>query len=140
LEIVASYFDLPCIRPSIMSFRRNYNSIIETALAANVKPILFTYAFYQPINYSYQRFKNGELDYANTLFPTELYGNPNCIPNGIRGHNRVIREMAKKLGSSIIYLNFEAILNKKGENFIDICHLTFEGCGVLSQSLTEIIN
>jgi hypothetical protein len=138
-QIVEKYFDLPCIRPSIISFQRNYNALIESALQAKMKPILCTYAFYQPSNYSYDNFKNGQLDYASKLFPTELYGNPSCVPYSIEGHNKAIKRLAKKHYPKVLFIDFENILDKKRENFLDICHLTSGGCDILYNNVSKTI-
>jgi hypothetical protein len=137
-DLIDKYFNLPCIRPSIISFQRNLNSILEMAFNHGIQPVLCTYAFYQPDNYSYTSFMKGELDYTGKLFPTELYGPPSCIPYGIKGHNQVIRKTAKKHANRLKFLNFEKILTKTGDNFTDICHLSIDGCIQLQTALSGI--
>jgi hypothetical protein len=127
-EVIDQYFNKGCKYFTIKPFYNNINTIILNAINRNIKPVLFTYAFYQPKEYSLNKFYDSALDYNTNYFPTELYGDPKCIPSNIKEHNNQILKLNEIYGDDIVFQDFNSNLNKDCDNFMDICHLTNFGC------------
>lgn len=121
------------------SFRANYRAMIDLALANDIVPILSTYAFYHIPNYTRTAFEQGELDYADSVFVTELYGLPDNVEQGIERHNTVIRSLANKYKDNVIFFDFADSLHQSSNTFNDICHLTNQGCNQLITEVEKIL-
>jgi hypothetical protein len=122
------------------SFRANYIAMIDLAIANNIVPILSTYAFYHAPSYNRAAFEQGELDYADSVFVTELYGLPENVVQGIEQHNKVIRSLADKYKDNVIFFDFADSLHRSSNTFNDICHLTNQGCNQLIDKVEKLLS
>ena len=121
------------------TFLANYTAMIDLAIANDIVPIISTYAFYQAPNYSRVAFEQGKLDYADSVFVTELYGLPQNVAQGIITHNTVIRSLANTYKGNVIFFDFADSLNRSSNTFNDICHLTNQGCNQLIAEVEKIL-
>lgn len=122
------------------TFLANYTAMIDLAIANDIIPIISTYAFYQAPNYSRAAFEQGELDYADSVFVTELYGLPDNVVQGIERHNTVIRSLANQYKDNVIFFDFVDSLHRSSNTFNDICHLTNQGCNQLIDEVAKILS
>lgn len=120
-------------------FKKNLEEIKLLADKRGQKLILCTLAWYQPDNYSYENFINKKLDYAQSLFATELYGLPENVIKGINAHNAEVRKFTAQ-HPDVIFLDAENIIPKNGKYFDDICHFSDEGCVLFSNSVLSAIS
>ena len=114
--------------------------MIDLALANDIVPILSTYTFYHAPNYTRNAFEQGKLDYADSVFVTELYGLPDNVVQGIERHNTVIRSLADKYKDNVIFFDFADSLHRSSNTFNDICHLTNQGCNQLIDEVEKILS
>lgn len=120
------------------SFHRNLSLILnDVSNKADTKLILFTYAHYHPKNYSLKSFERKELDYAEQKWPTEIYGQPDNVVKAIRVHNEVISTF--KDHPNVIFCDFNSAIPNNATYFNDICHLTGNGCSIMSDTLAKLI-
>lgn len=111
-----------------VTFRRNYDRIIKLARRRNETVIIATYANNQPDDYDFKKFYNKQLPYYDEqLFPTELYGMPEHIQNGLNVHNNIIRSLANQ-NPDFPFIDIDFNVPNTKEYFNDVCHLTDKGC------------
>lgn len=121
------------------TFRNNYIAILELAIKKDEILILPTYSFYLDSQYTYDKFKNKELDYSQQIFPVELYGLPQNVKKGILKHNSIIVDLAKTYTSNTVFIDLESQIPKNKMYFDDICHLNSQGCLLFSQLVADAI-
>jgi len=121
------------------SFERNLRNIIELAKEKGEQLILSTYAHHQPDEYTLEKFVNKELGYVDHSWPTELYGEPAYIKQGIIAHNTVIREVQAEY-PDLHFIEFQQQLPQEGQYFFDICHLTPPACDKLGKEILTIMD
>jgi len=123
---------------STASFKRNLNYIYVMSKSKGEQFVMGTFAWHLPDDYSYDKFKNKELDYDQQLYPTELYGLAINVERGLIAHNKVIRELfSQEPAINIIAAN--EIIPKNGEHFDDVCHLNQLGCSILGSQLLDVV-
>lgn len=113
---------------SAETFRRNLEEIIGLAKERGHRALLMTFAHRIPDNYSREAFMNGELGYIESeeiAVPVELYGSEENVKKGLKIHNDIIRETARKHGT--YFIDQAEFLGKDNKAFIDVCHFTERG-------------
>jgi hypothetical protein len=138
-EIIEKYFNKECRYFTEISFYNNMKYIVDLGIERNIRPILFTYAYYQPKDYTIEKFFEGSLDYATNFFPTELYGDPICIPLIVEKHNNQIKNLQNHYLNNVLFLDFNEQIEKGEESFMDVCHLTKRGCDEMYESIVTIV-
>ena len=118
------------------SFSSHLEYIIQQSEANRV--LLGDYAWYLPDNYTHEAFKRQELDYAQQIFPTELYGMPENVVKGLKAHAEVIDALQKEY--DVISVDLEGVLEKSAIFFDDICHITIVGCEVLKTEIERALS
>jgi hypothetical protein len=119
-------------------FKATLEQIKTIADKRGQKLILSSFAWYQPSDYTYENFNAKKLDYSQSLFPTELYGEPEYVIKGVNIHNALIREFAAT-NPDIIFVDAEKFIPKEGKYFNDICHLSDAGCALFSDSILRVM-
>ncbi len=122
---------------SAKSFNNNLFYIYQTK-PATTKLILTEYAWYQPEGYSLTKFLYEKMDYSEQHFPTEMYGKPEYVVQGLVTHNKIIDSFAKS-NTDIVYFNFNDSIPHNGIYFNDICHLADSGQALLSSLIINKI-
>jgi len=121
---------------TIETFSNKMKAIVDCAEKRNHRLIVGTFPYYHPENYTLESFIARELDYKESIFMTEMYGNPKDVVTAIEAHNDVLRNMAAT-STGWVLLDIDSIIPKKGEYFNDICHLASDGCSLLNHSLAR---
>lgn len=116
------------------SFQNCLQLIADKTQKSGHNFILGTFPYYQAPNYTLSLFKDKRLGYSESIFFTEMYGNPEDVVTSIDVHNKLIRLEAHK-HPSIIMLDLEKEIPRDGAYFNDICHLSPLGCNRLNQVL-----
>jgi hypothetical protein len=110
-------------------FSRNIEELIERVRADGGTPVLMTFAWNIPDNYTRLgclRFRVGYNNPdRNNRTAIELWGPRNYIVEGLRRHNAVVRRLAKEYNVDLI--DQEALLGNDLHWFGDVCHLSDEG-------------
>lgn len=121
---------------SAKTFKRNLHIIRELAQQKG-QLILMTYAYYQPEDYSLQKFIAKALDYDEQKWPTEIYGRPENVVAALQTHNKVVRQVAAE--ERIPLIDIESKIPHSRLYFHDICHLTDKGCMLMEEELAHVI-
>ncbi|MBN1943845.1 MAG: hypothetical protein JW849_11180 [Phycisphaerae bacterium] len=110
------------------TFRRNVEGILDLAKDRGEPVLLLTFAWYIPENYTKDKCKAGQLDYARSPRPSlvEMWGSTDGVPKGIRAHNDVLRQLALEHPEAM-FVDADLLIPKRGENFNDVCHLSEAG-------------
>jgi len=125
---------------SVLPFRHNIESILETASKRNDHVLLVTFALHIPKNYTLRKFWNRELDYATSILrlPVETWGEREHVAATVALHNDVIRKIAAT-HPDVHLFDMARNLPKSHRCFDDPCHLTAEGCVLFATMLDKMI-
>jgi hypothetical protein len=123
---------------SAKPYYNNVKAIEKLSKAKGEKLILASYAYYLPADYSLIKFLYEKMDYAEQRWPVEIYGKSANVLKGLAVHDSIINSIANN-NPNILYFNFDSILPHTGEYFNDVCHLSPQGCLLLSQQLADKI-
>jgi hypothetical protein len=111
------------------SFDANLRSLIDAITESGGTPIVMTFASNIPSEYDPTRFAQNALGYGEALgfrpTPVELWGDVDYVRNGLRLHNRVIRDFVDNVPT--LLLDQEAVLSSNIKNFADPVHLSEAG-------------
>jgi hypothetical protein len=113
---------------SRVPFRNNLEKILDLAQQKGDKVLLLTFTYHYPKDYSYERFKNYQLDYTYLEWstPIEEWGAPANVIKGADVHNDVIRELANE-HKEVSFVDMAKLMPQSGVYFRDLCHLTPAG-------------
>ena len=124
---------------SLKEFETNLIKLINMIRNDNGVPILMTFAWHIPPNYTKQRFDQNALGYNNPSsydkWPVELWGDLDYVREGLRRHNMIIRAIAKKFNIPLI--DQETNLSKDISNFGDVVHLSEVGTDRFISAITD---
>ncbi|HRG50316.1 MAG TPA: SGNH/GDSL hydrolase family protein [Pseudomonadales bacterium] len=126
---------------SLSVFERNINAIVDTSLRNGAKPILLTFAYHLPANYSRQSFLQQTLDYRNPdhYDSRDVYnwGPPDYVRAGLQQENAVLRNIAAQ--RNVFLIDIDATMSGRGEWFGDVCHFNNEGVAVFSAQVASAL-
>lgn len=124
---------------SVDLFRRNILEIIREARRSGSVPVLMTFAWSMPENYSNILFRAGALGYNNPTrydqHPAELWGSPQNVRRGLQLHNVVIRELSSEY--DVLLIDQESLMGKELLWFGDLCHLSDEGTDRFIRNISD---
>jgi lysophospholipase L1-like esterase len=111
------------------AFRKNLERILDLSRERKAKLLLISFAWHIPDNYSPESFAARTLDYSHDLRScgVEMWGEPDNVRKTLDAHNGVVRTLAKE-NADVLFADVEAAVPRRGEFFIDPCHLTEAGC------------
>ncbi len=119
---------------SLPVFTANLEKIVSISKNIGAKPVLMTFAFHLPENYSRQAFLDKQLDYSNpdNYDSRDVYnwGPPDYVREGLTRQNTIIREIAKK--QDVILVDADAQISGQGIWFGDVCHFNDAGVDVFT--------
>lgn len=115
-------------------FRANLEAVLDLARRRGDTPILVTFAWYVPANYTEEAFRCKRLDYGRMEFPIELWGYPTNVVAGLEAHNDQIRHLAEAHTEARL-LDMKQRMPASGRYFDDICHFTRAGCDLFADAL-----
>ncbi len=120
-------------------FKRNIKELVEAIHKKGGVPILMTYAWNIPDNYTREGFKAGTLGYNNPdkLSPTavELWGKQEFVELAMQKHNRVIRQIAKEY--DLLLIDQENMMGNNLYWFGDVFHFSDEGTEQFIKNTTD---
>lgn len=117
---------------SVQAFAGNVEAIVALAKTSGARPVLLTFAFHLPANYSRQAFLAGELDYRNpdNYDSRDVFnwGPPDYVREGLTRQNRIVRELAEKHRVKLV--DIDSAMSGHGHWFGDVCHFNDDGVDV----------
>lgn len=110
-------------------FYKNISTLIDEAKQSGAMPILMTFSWNIPDNYSKTNFESRMVGYNNPdnydIQAVELWGSVEYVQEGLERHNRVIRRLAQE--KAVIMIDQEKLMGKNLKWFGDFCHFSEEG-------------
>ena len=120
-------------------FRRNITILVENILQDGGTPVLMTFAWSIPANYSQEPFMVNSLGYDNSddydNYPVELWGSVEYVREGLQRHNRILRHIAGEY--DVLLLDQEKLMADNLEWFGDVCHLSEKGTDKFIDNITN---
>jgi hypothetical protein len=120
------------------TFRLNLEEILGRSQQAGQTVHLATFASYIPQDYTEERFRAGELDYANPRLRVEVWGEAADVRRCIEIHNEIIRDLAGAYPHARL-VEVEQGVSKTGSHFDDACHFTPRGQELFFETLEEAL-
>jgi hypothetical protein len=115
--------------PAEKIFRHNLITLIRAIQQNGATPILMTFAWSVPDNYTLEAFQSSTMGYNNptkyNLCPVELWGSLEYVRDGLQEHNKVVRQLANTSG--VLLIDQERFIGKDPYWFGDVCHFSEEG-------------
>jgi len=115
--------------PSEQIFKRNIMKLIAAIREDGATPILMSFAWNIPVDYTYEAFQSNSLGYRNPenydRWPAELWGPPEYVREGLQRNNRIISELARTEG--VLLIDQETLMGKSLQWFGDPVHFSDEG-------------
>ena len=126
---------------SLQSFTANIEQIIAISNSIDAKPILMTFAFHLPENYSRQAFLNKQMDYSNpdNYDSRDVFnwGPPEYVREGLTQENAIIKKIAAK--NNIVLIDVDAEMSAQGLWFSDVCHFNDTGVDFFTASVATAL-
>lgn len=124
---------------SLPVFVDNVNAIVDASLRAGATPVLITFAYHLPNNYSRQAFLQQQLDYSNPdhYDSRDVYnwGPPNYVREGLHRENAALRTIATQ--RSVPLIDIDAAMSGHGAWFGDVCHFNNDGVTVFAERVAQ---
>jgi hypothetical protein len=126
---------------SVESLRANLRELVESARAHGATPVVSTFAWALPADYDLERFRRGELGYANPerydVTPVETWGPAPWVAEGLARTNVAIHEVARDTGA--LLFDAERVLGRDLRWFGDVCHPSAAGVERLAEALAGFL-
>jgi lysophospholipase L1-like esterase len=123
------------------TFEKNIQQLIDDVKQSGGTPVLLTFAWYIPPQYTYELFDKGELGYNNpdkyNQTPVEMWGSIAYVNEGIARHNAVTRQLALK--NHVPLLDMEKFIGDDADKFGDVCHLSDSGTQYMVDMLAAFL-
>jgi len=124
-EVRKTFIDVPGEKV----FGENLTDLINAIESHGSVPILMTFAWSIPTDYSRELFESNSLGYNNPTnydrWPVELWGPVPYVSEGLKTYNRIIRELARKY--NLFLIDQEKLMGKDLYYFGDVCHMSEPG-------------
>jgi lysophospholipase L1-like esterase len=124
---------------SAESLRANLRELVAAVRAHGGTPVLSTFAWAIPSDYTEERFVKGEAGYQNPerydYCPVELWGPVPWVREGLARQNLAVHEVAHETGAPLF--DAEAAMGKDLRWFGDVCHFSDVGVDVFAQRLAD---
>ena len=121
------------------TFAENIRKLVKLIRADNGVPILITYAFHIPANYTMQAFQDDKLGYVNPTHydpqPVELWGAVDYVRAGIQEQNRIIRSIARD--ESVLMVDLDNKISGNILMFGDSVHPSEKGVEAFVKIITD---
>lgn len=123
------------------TFKRNLMVLIQSIRWDDSIPILMTFAWNIPKDYTYDSFQKHSVGYNNRenydRWPVELWGSPQYVSEGLVRHNRIVRQLADI--ENVLLIDQEERMGKDLRWYGDVCHFSEEGTAKFVENITEFI-
>jgi hypothetical protein len=124
---------------SIKTFRNNVSEITGIARAHGGIPVLMTFAYAIPDNYTLADFNKNRLGYVNPehydRWPVEGWGSSAYVRNGLERINQELRELSSSEKMTLI--DTDAQLTNQIGLFGDFCHYNDAGVDAFVSIVTD---
>jgi hypothetical protein len=124
---------------SAIPFERNLSTLVERVHLDGATPVLMTFAWSIPPNYTYEAFAAHRIGYNNPTsydrWPVELWGSPEYVRRSLDARNRIVRRLAER--RSVPLLDQERLMGKELRWFGDVCHLSDEGTDRFIENIAD---
>ena len=126
---------------SMAAYRANVDALLASIRNTNARPVLLTFAYHLPENYSRQAFMDNTLDYSNpdNYDKRDVFnwGPPEYVRNGLQQQNAIVRELA--LQHQVQLIDVDAQMSHHGAWFGDVCHFNTAGVDVFVNAVAEAL-
>jgi len=123
-------------------FKENLITLINSIKESGAKPILMTFAYSIPSNYSFNNFKLNKVGYNNSekydRCPVEMWGNPKYVDTAIRHNNNIIHSIKEKY--NVMFIDQHDLMGKDLHWYGDLCHFSKEGTDKFIQNIVDYFN
>jgi hypothetical protein len=124
---------------SIKVLERNIQTLVDRMRKDGAVPILMTFAWHIPDNYTLKAFREHTLGYNNPdryeEWPVEGWGTVAHVKEGLRRTNESINSLAAREG--ILLIDQEALMRSKSQLYTDVCHFSDEGTDVFIDNIVN---
>ncbi len=120
-------------------FSRNIEMLVKKILQDGGMPVLITFAWNIPENYSKEAFISNSLGYDNFVdydyYPVELWGSVKYVREGLQKHNSILRHIAREY--DVLLIDQEVLMANDTKWFGDVCHLSEKGTDKFVDNVTN---
>jgi hypothetical protein len=121
------------------TFEQNIRELVRLIRNDGGTPILMTFGWYIPDNYTRARFLEGKLEYNNPTHYDECivenWGPVSYVKEGLNRHNAIIQKIS--IEEHVLLLDQYRLLQNTSFYFGDFCHLSEEGTDVFIQHIVD---
>jgi hypothetical protein len=121
------------------TYERNIRELIRLVRNDGGVPILLTFAWNIPANYTKARFDQGTLGYNNPTnydkCPVEFWGDVEYVREGVRQNNQIVRAIANE--ERTLLIDEEEMFSNNTAMFGDPFHFSEEGTDMFVKSITH---
>ena len=126
---------------SLQSYENNVRDIIALARQHGATPVLVSFAFHLPDNYSRQAFLDQQLDYSNPdnydSREVNNWGPPDYVRTALQENNRILKRLAST--EQIPLIDIDASMSGHGQWFGDVCHFNDSGVDVFVDTVSAAL-
>jgi hypothetical protein len=126
---------------SCQTFEQNIRELIRLIKSNNGFPILMTFAWYIPDDYTETKFYQGRLGYNNPTdynrCQVEMWGSVDYVKEGLMRHNSIIRKIAREEQVMLIDIEGTDTFQNNQQNFGDVCHFSEDGTKIFIKLITN---
>ena len=126
---------------SYQTFEQNIRELIRLIKRDDSTPLLMTFAWHIPDNYTETKFNQGKLGYNNPTnydkCPVELWGSVDYVKEGLMRHNAIIKKIAREEQVMLIDIEGMDTFRNNPQNFGDVCHLSEDGTEIFIKIITD---
>lgn len=126
---------------SYQTFEQNIRELVRLIKRDDGVPILMTFAWHIPDNYTETKFYQGRLGYNNPTnydkCPVELWGSVDYVREGLMHLNSIIRNIAREEQVMLIDIEGMDTFRNNPQNFGDVCHLSENGTETFIKIITD---
>ena len=127
---------------SARALAANLDTIVGQVREDGAVPILMTFAWHIPKDYSLDAFISNRLGYSSDKVPPDccdvgVWGPLDFVATGLAKHNAAIREVARI--REVVMIDQEALLSTDVQHFQDVCHFSENGADKFARTVAETI-
>jgi lysophospholipase L1-like esterase len=124
-----------------IDFEQNLRKLVRSIKSDHGVPLLMTFAWHLPLDYSKEKFWANQLSYYNPTdydkWEVELWGRPTDVRTGLNRLNKIIRRIAAD--EKVLLLDQEKLFWDKSKYFSDISHLNDDGTTQFAENIRNFI-
>jgi hypothetical protein len=126
---------------SLKTFKHNLDALIRRIKKNGSQPILITFAWHIPDNYTYEGFQRNSLGYDNPAqydkCPVELWGSVAYVSEGLKRTNEIVRNAAVE--ENLYLIDQDKLMSGDITLFGDACHFNEKGVDVFIDNTMKFL-